>query len=62
MLQRMKRILRESGMGKIASGISLVVRSAAGLDADRAVVGCLRIAYGAGQCARMLGLKYQIYR
>lgn len=62
MLQRMKRIVRDSGAEKIASGMSCIVQSAASLDADRAVVGCLRIAYGAGQCARTVGLSYQIYR
>jgi glycosyltransferase involved in cell wall biosynthesis len=60
--RRLRRLWRDSGMGKLASGIGCLVRSGARLDADRAVVGCLRLAYGAGQFARTLGLSYHIYR
>lgn len=61
-LQRLRRLWRDAGADKLASGIGCLARSAASLDADRAVVGCLRIAYGAGQLARTLGLTYHIYR
>ncbi|HYN38503.1 MAG TPA: hypothetical protein VES39_04540, partial [Rhodospirillales bacterium] len=60
--RRLRRLWRDSGLGKLGSGIGCLARSAASLDADRAVVGCLRIAYGAGQFARTLGLSYHIYR
>ncbi|MDZ3835929.1 MAG: glycosyltransferase family 2 protein [Rhodospirillales bacterium] len=60
--RRLRRLWRDSGMGKLASGIGVLLRSAASLDADQAVVGCLRLAYGAGQFARTLGLSYHIYR
>jgi glycosyltransferase involved in cell wall biosynthesis len=60
--RRLRRLWRDSGVGKLASGIGCVAGSAATLNADRAVVGCLRLAYGAGQFARTLGLSYHIYR
>jgi glycosyltransferase involved in cell wall biosynthesis len=60
--RRLRRFWRDSGVGKFGSGIGCLLRSAASLDADRAVVGCLRLAYGAGQFARTLGLSYHIYR
>lgn len=60
--RRLRRLWRDSGLGKLGSGIGCLARATASLDADRAVVGCLRVAYGAGQFARTLGLSYHIYR
>jgi succinoglycan biosynthesis protein ExoM len=62
--RRVKYAWRDSGPQKIASGIGYFARSmlSGKLNMDRTVVACLRIAYGAGQSARVLRLKYHIYR
>jgi glycosyltransferase involved in cell wall biosynthesis len=60
--RRLRRLWRDSGLGKLASGVACLARAAVRLDADGAAVGCLRLAYGAGQFARTLGLRYHIYR
>lgn len=61
---RVVRGWRESGGAKIASGIGCLCRSilAGKPSMDRTVVAGLRIAYGIGQTARVLGLTYQPYR
>lgn len=63
-LRRLRYALRDSGPGKMMWGLAgLPLAVLAGRTRmDRTTVCLLRIAFGAGQCARRLGLTYYIYR
>jgi succinoglycan biosynthesis protein ExoM len=62
--RRIKYMWRDSGPQKITFGLwYLAISCLSGKPTmDKTVVALLRMAFGAGQCARFLGLKYYIYR
>lgn len=62
--RRLKYAWRDSGPAKITSGAGLFLGGLlrGKLNMDRTAVAGMRIAYGAGQLARTLRIKYHIYR
>jgi glycosyltransferase involved in cell wall biosynthesis len=62
-----KRLLkqwRDSGPRKMVSGVGYLIAGGltGDLSNDRLMIGGLRIAFGLGQCARALGLRYRPYQ
>lgn len=62
--RQLKNFWRDCGPRRVSSGLACLAGSAltGRLNMDRVVTACLRLASGAGQFSRAIGIRYRIYR